>query len=304
MYSSSLTHVCLSGSGACILTALTIAAVDISCRHPADSHTFKSLVSQYIIATLMRIDGFYRYNSFMKACQNVASFQEETLMKHVITPNMDTEFGKKYDFKNIQSREDFRRNVPLSTYKDYIPYVQRIENNPGDVTGSLLFKAPVAFLAVTSGSTGANKTIPIANDIKRMCIFMKSLPAYLIFKLTGMHLRRQVRLGYRPLVENSPSGLQKAPISFHMRGNVPFSLIPNEVYQIQNEPTALYVEAVLALAEREVGCILGFMSTLVWAFWRVIDENWQQMCDDIERGRIHQNIHLEPSVRKAAESKY
>ena len=283
---------------------LAAMAVDISRRRPADSHTLTSLLSQYIFFVVFRLYGLYGYRKFISACENMAESQTDILIEDFIKPNADTEFGRKYDFANIKTREDYRRKVPLSTYDDYIEYMRRIENNKEDVTSKILFNAPVEFLAVTSGSTGRNKVIPIPKGIRSGGLIVKALTFYTISQYQShTSMLRQFRLGYRPAVEMSPSGLPKAPISFHLQRSLPHSLLPKEVYDIQNEQTALYVEAVLALAEREVGSLVGFMSTLVWAFWRVIEQNWKQMCDDIERGTLSQNIDVEPYIRTAVESK-
>ena len=51
----------------------------------------------------------------------------------------------------------------------------------------------------------------------------------------------------------SPSGLQMAPVSYHMTKHMPFTLVPRVVANIDDEQTALYVHAVFGLREEEVG---------------------------------------------------
>ncbi len=51
----------------------------------------------------------------------------------------------------------------------------------------------------------------------------------------------------------SPSGLQMAPVSYHMTKHMPFTLVPRVVANIDDEQTALYVHAVFGLREPEVG---------------------------------------------------
>ena len=53
---------------------------------------------------------------------------EETLLK-ILKDNKDTEYGKKYDFANIHSFEEYKAKVPLSTYDDYRPYIDRMIKN-------------------------------------------------------------------------------------------------------------------------------------------------------------------------------
>ena len=52
---------------------------------------------------------------------------------------------------------------------------------------------------------------------------------------------------------SSGSCLEIAPISRHSSSQVPFSVIPQVVQQIDDEQRALYVHAVIGLKEREIG---------------------------------------------------
>ena len=40
--------------------------------------------------------------------------------------NKNCEYGRRYNFADIHSIEDYQRMVPLSTYEDYAPYVDRM----------------------------------------------------------------------------------------------------------------------------------------------------------------------------------
>lgn len=44
----------------------------------------------------------------------------------LIAGGRETEFGKKYRFDSIQSYSDFKNKVPLQTYEDVQPYVNRL----------------------------------------------------------------------------------------------------------------------------------------------------------------------------------
>ena len=54
-----------------------------------------------------------------------ASFDPEAenlkLLKKIIDENKNTEYGRRHNFGDIKSPEDFRRNVPVSGYEDYAP---------------------------------------------------------------------------------------------------------------------------------------------------------------------------------------
>ena len=40
------------------------------------------------------------------------------LLESIIDDNKNTEYGKKYNFSEIKTIEDYKKNVPLSKYDD------------------------------------------------------------------------------------------------------------------------------------------------------------------------------------------
>lgn len=67
---------------------------------------------------------------------------------------------------------------------------------------------------------------------------------------------------------------------------MPYAVSPKAAFDVYNEQTALHVHAVFALRERHVGNIEALMATLVYSFFRYLDDHWQAVCDDIADGRI------------------
>src|SRR5690242_13835029 len=51
--------------------------------------------------------------------------QDELLKKLLLTAR-GTEFGKQYDFSSIDQYEQFRERVPVSTYEQNFPYIERL----------------------------------------------------------------------------------------------------------------------------------------------------------------------------------
>lgn len=82
--------------------------------------------------------------------------QEKTLKK-IIGRNKNCELGKKYNFKDIKSIEDYQKMVPLSTYDDYAPYVDRMVQNKEN---NIMFSGPNIRYCSSSGSVGKPKILP------------------------------------------------------------------------------------------------------------------------------------------------
>lgn len=78
---------------------------------------------------------------------------------------------------------------------------------------------------------------------------------------------------------------------------IPFCTAPQAAYKINDEEAALYVQAVFGLGEREVGSLTSLMATLVYAFWKLVATQWQQICDDIERGTLNDDLNIDITIK-------
>lgn len=85
-------------------------------------------------------------------CENT----QKLLLAELLRANKDTEFGRAHHFDEIQTVEDYRRNVPLSDWEDYAPYAGRLEKGEEDI----LFPGKPTFFYRTSGTTASYKFIP------------------------------------------------------------------------------------------------------------------------------------------------
>ena len=55
--------------------------------------------------------------------------QQKTL-EAIMERNKDCELGRKYGFSEIRTLRDYQDKVPLSTFEDYLPLINRmVENN-------------------------------------------------------------------------------------------------------------------------------------------------------------------------------
>lgn len=100
--------------------------------------------------------------SFRRALDHPAEVQERLLLDQVARHG-DTAFGRKHGFKQIKSYEDFSGRLPVVTYEEMEPWIQRIKNGEARV----LTSAPVTHLVPTSGSSGARKLIPFTKALQR-----------------------------------------------------------------------------------------------------------------------------------------
>jgi hypothetical protein len=77
----------------------------------------------------------------------------------IIEVAADTEWGRKYDYSSIRSVKDYQSRIPVSSYEEYLPYIERLRNGESNLTWPGYFK----WFAKSSGTTSTkSKFIPIS----------------------------------------------------------------------------------------------------------------------------------------------
>ena len=116
-----------------------------------------SLVNKALMAA-----GLYRakriYQAFIRATGKARSVQQEVLLAK-IRRNADSDYGRKHHFDQIRGYDDFIRNVPIQSYEDIRPYIERVK--AGDVGALFGPKEKILMFSLTSGTTADPKHIPV-----------------------------------------------------------------------------------------------------------------------------------------------
>lgn len=77
-----------------------------------------------------------------------------------------TEFGRTFDFKSIKTPEQFAKRVPVFSYEDFKPYIDRLRNGEQNV----LWPEEIKWFAKSSGTTSSkSKYIPVSNSSLEEC---------------------------------------------------------------------------------------------------------------------------------------
>lgn len=93
---------------------------------------------------------------------------QDELLKKLIDQAKQTEFGKKYGFKDIASYETFTERIPTHTYEEFFPYIQRLMRGEQNI----LWPSEVKWFAKSSGTTNArSKFIPVSSEALEDCHF-------------------------------------------------------------------------------------------------------------------------------------
>lgn len=86
---------------------------------------------------------------------------QEGVLRRLIHMAARTEWGKKYDYASIHSYEDFKNRVPIQTYEEVKPYVNRLRAGEQN----LLWPSAIRWFAKSSGTTNdKSKFLPVSKE--------------------------------------------------------------------------------------------------------------------------------------------
>lgn len=95
---------------------------------------------------------------FSRAAQQFEKTQQRVLIEKLVR-NQNSEYGRRYNFSQIKTIDQFRRNLPLTTYEDVSPYIEKVKN--GNLTAMFHPKEKIWMYALSSGTTAEPKSIPV-----------------------------------------------------------------------------------------------------------------------------------------------
>jgi hypothetical protein len=121
--------------------------------------------------------------------------QEELLM-NLIHSSKNTVLGKQYEFATIKSYANFAERVPISTYEELQPLIERTRKGEQNV----FWETPIKWFAKSSGTTNAkSKFIPVSNEALEDCHYKGSKDLLCLYlnnnEDSELFLGKSLRLG-------------------------------------------------------------------------------------------------------------
>ena len=116
------------------------------------------------IASWLLKKRYHQIELFLKYPEEV---QEEVLLQ-LLEIAEDTEIGRNYDFETIKNYETFRERVPIISYEEMEPVIERTRKGEQN----LFWPTSVKLFAKSSGTTNAkSKFIPVSTEALEDCHF-------------------------------------------------------------------------------------------------------------------------------------
>lgn len=148
---------------------------------------------------------------------------QRSVFSHLIAHGRQTEFGVEHHFGEITCLRDFQRQVPIRTYDDIKPWIDRSRAGESDV----LWPGKTQWFAKSSGTTAErSKFLPITKDALKTCHFKagKDLLALYCNQRPAAELYdgKHLVLGGSSALEGTRKGSYTGDLSAILIRNLPF----------------------------------------------------------------------------------
>jgi len=255
-------------------------------------------LAQRLFQTLSVSASRLAYVRFQSLARRAGDVNRE-LLQRILKRQQDTDFGRRHSFSAIHDVRDFQRAVPLATYDDIRSDIERMARGEQNV----LTVDPVTAFALSSGTTGTEKLIPLtAYSLGRAReqffysrgALLKAIPAAGEtgpgVLLMGAIMRGQTEAGI-------PTGaLTAITMSSMLKSRYMPLLSPPEVYLVRKHVDALYLHLLFALAEPSVRFLTAAFASTLLDFLQLLEARWPALVQDLRSGMLNPEIELPPEL--------
>lgn len=260
-----------------------------------------SKLGSLFINAIVKRKGAHLERELDRQLVDLAKSQQELLLK-IIQDNSNTDFGLEHSFSEIRSVEDFQEKVPVLDYEKLRPYIEKQDQTGKPV---LLSKNP-SFYAVTSGTTGKPKFIPVHDNALKAHKSCTNLFISNLLKERPKMFEGKVLAIVSPAIEGymEASGLPFGSTSGHMyEGMSPIVrrkyIVPAAVFAVEDYDLKYQTILRLALQERNITFLSTANPSTIAKLLSLIPQHIDQMIEDIERGSYSEMDRLDHRSQSA-----
>ncbi|BAT98920.1 hypothetical protein LR48_Vigan06g136300 [Vigna angularis] len=238
--------------------------------------------------------------------RNAAAVQERVLSE-ILTRNGHTEYLQRFELGGASDRQTFKSKVPVISYEDVKPEIQRIAN--GDCSPILSAHPISEFLTSSGTSAGERKLMPtIKEELDRRQLLYSLLMPVMNLCVPGLDKGKGLYFLFVKAETRTPGGLMARPVltsyyksdHFKTRPFDPYNVYtsPNEAILCPDSFQSMYTQMLCGLIERNHVLRLGavFASGLLRAI-RFLQLHWPELVRDIRSGTLTSQI-TDPAIRE------
>ncbi|KAL8153109.1 hypothetical protein V2J09_010869 [Rumex salicifolius] len=213
---------------------------------------------------------------------------------------------------NLDGRTDpgsFKKALPVVTYEDISPYIQRIAN--GDAS-PILCSHPISEFLTSSGTSGGERKLmpTIEEELGRRSFLYSLLMPVMTQFVPGLDTGKGMYFLFIKSESVTPGGLLARPVLTSYYKSPHFEHRPNDTYTNYTSPNetilcpdsyqSMYSQVLCGLAQRDQVLRVGavFASGFIRAI-KFLEKHWELMCKDIRAGLPNPMIVTDTAVDEA-----
>ena len=235
--------------------------------------------------------------AFAEAVKTPTDVQRKLLFE-ILRREQSTGFGRDHRFADIRTLADFRRQIPLTRYEYFEPYIERVKLGELD---AMFHRQKVLMFALTSGTTSARKFIPITErflaDHRRVWtawglhVFMSHPDLFRLGKLTFVSDDDEFRTP-AGIPCGSISGLSAKMQHWLVRGSY---VLPPESAKIHDVDAKYYLAWRLGV-QREIGMWVSPNPSTHLNLARFGERHAETIIRDVQNGTLSPEFPLPDAV--------
>ena len=201
---------------------------------------------------------------------------QEELLINLIRSSENTAFGKEYDFSSIKNYRTFAERMPISSYEDLEPHIEKTRQGEQNV----FWPTPIKLFAKSSGTTNAkSKFIPVSYEALEDCHYKASKDLLCLYlnnnEDSQLFTGKSLRLGgSKQLYENNNTFF--GDLSAILIDNMPFwaefSSTPSNKVSLMSEWESKLAAIVSETVNEDVTSFAGVPSWMLVLMNRVLEE--------------------------------
>jgi len=238
---------------------------------------------------------------FLEKTQDARRTQADVL-RRLMALNADSDFGREHHFSRIRTVEDFRRQLSISDYNLYRPYVERLK--AGETSALLGPENKLLMFALTSGTTSGAKYIPITSqfmDDYRLGWRIWGVKAYDDHRC--LYTRRIVQLSSDYDQFRTPGGTPCGNISglaCEMLNPLIRTLytVPKAVMKISDPESKYYTMLRASIADSKIGLVTTANPSTLLHLAKLADKHSEDLIRDIADGTLSSKVTVDQAVRQ------
>lgn len=228
---------------------------------------------------------------------------QEQLLMRLVRENEATEFGRAHDFANVTTAEQFKENVPLTTYADYFELVNRMMAGESNILQAV---DPEVFSA-TSGSVGIPKHIPQSKEMMGIHFSCEISYPYAViddylrskgqrFSSDPAYLFLETKVTYD--AKGRPKGSGSGMFMLKMKRFLKYLYAtPEEAIFRDEETDATYLHARFMLTNPRISSLTSTFSTMILYVFIYMERNIDMLVNDIRDGTVSDDVNLSDAAR-------